>query len=161
MLAAAWVIAFFAYAAVWQASVEIGIGTWWVGPRAQPRHTLVRVLPSLLSISMAMCAVYNARRLVRLSAVGVVFATIVAIPDFSRSTGLGLAELVIACLLGLVTLAALTGRYRLVPNGRNDDPESDSEPAAATGDAAHSEAGGGTNGDPAVASFAPPQQAGS
>jgi hypothetical protein len=114
VVTAAWIIAFFAYAAIWQASVEIGIGTWWTGPRAQPTHTVVRILPSLLSISIAMCAVYNVPRLLRLSAVGVALAAIGAIPDLSRSVGLGIAEFVVAGLLGLVTLAARSGRYRLV-----------------------------------------------
>ena len=141
VLAAAWVIAFFAYAAIWQASVEIGIGTWWIGPRAQPTHTVVRVLPSLLSISMAMCAIYNVPRLLRVSAAGVVLATCLAIPDFSRSIGLGVAELVIAGLLGLVTAAALSGRYRLVPGRSDGDLESGAEQTGAL----HDQAGDSTN----------------
>jgi hypothetical protein len=115
VLAAAWIIAFFAYAAIWQASVQIGIATWWIGPRAQPTHMVVRILPSVLTITMAMCVIYNVPRLLRVSAIGVTLATLGAIPDFSRSTGLGAAELLVAGLLGLVTLVALSGRYRLAP----------------------------------------------
>ena len=33
--------AMFAYAAVWQASVQLGIATWWVGPRSQPTPAVV------------------------------------------------------------------------------------------------------------------------
>ena len=58
------------------------------------------MLPSVLTISMAMCVIYNVPRLLRVSAIGVALATIGAIPDFSRSTGLGVAELVVAGLLG-------------------------------------------------------------
>ncbi len=115
VLAAAWIIAFFAYAAIWQASVQIGVATWWIGPRAQPTHLVVRILPSVLTISMAMCVIYNVPRMLRVSAIGVALATLGAIPDFSRSAGLGVAELLVAAFLGLVTLAALSGRYRLAP----------------------------------------------
>ena len=168
-LVAAWVLAFFAYAAIWQASVQIGIGTWWIGPRAQPTPTLVRVIPSLLTISIAMCAIYNVPRLVRLSAFGVLLAAIVAIPDFSRSVSLGVAELIIAGMLGLVTVAALTGRYRLVPNHTLDDPRSNLERSDAAPDAAPDTArdaatagydgvGGSTNSGAAMGSFAAPDQ---
>jgi hypothetical protein len=166
-LTAAWIIAFFAYAAIWQASVQIGIGTWWVGPRAQPTPTLVRVLPSLLTISIALCAIYNVPRLVRLSAMGVLLSAIVAVPDFSRSISLGVAELIIAGMLGLVTVAALTGRYRLVPVRTLDSPKSHLERSDAASDTArdaanadHDGVGGSTNSDAAMGSFAPPDQTG-
>ena len=110
-------VAFFAYAAVWQASVEIGIATWWIGPRAQPTNLAVKALPFMLCITMAMCVVYNAPRVLRLSALGVVLAAAGALADFSRSNGLAVTELLIAALLGVVTAAAVTGRYRLAPTG--------------------------------------------
>lgn len=112
MLTLSWMTAFFAYAGVWQASVQIGIGTWWVGPRAQPTFIVVRLLPFLLSLVVGLLIIYNVRRVLRWSAAGVAAAALISIPDFSRSTGLGIAEAVIAGLLGLVTLASLAGRYR-------------------------------------------------
>ena len=124
----------------------------------------------MLTISIALCAIYNVPRLVRLSAMGVLLAAIVAVPDFSRSISLGVAELIIAGMLGLVTVAALTGRYRLVPNHTLDDPKSnlersdaapDAGPDAAsaghdTAGAGHDGVGDGTNSDAAVGAFAPP-----
>lgn len=167
VLAAAWVVAFFAYAATWQASVQIGVGTWWVGPRAQPTRTIIKVLPSLLSITMAMCAIYNVPRLVRLSAVGVLLATIIAIPDFTRSIGLGVTELIIAGMLGLVTVAAVSGRYRLAPDHSHGEPESDGDTPDAAPDAtdnaaspAHNGAGDSTDTDATTALFSPPDQTG-
>ena len=71
-------------------------------------------------------------------------AAIGAIPDLSRSTGLGVVELVIAGLLGLVTVAALTGRYRLVPAPADDGAYPAIEPQRDTADVA------------AAAAFAPP-----
>ena len=133
LVGAAWVAAFFAYSAVWQASVQIGIGTWWLGPRAQPTSVLVRVLPFVLCIAMALCALYNVTRLLRVSMLGVALAALIAVPDFSRSVGLGVAELVIACLVGLVVAAATTGRYRVAPvtSERSDAFAASPEPVTA------------------------------
>lgn len=123
-MGAAWIAAFFAYAAVWQASVQIGIGTWWVGPRAQPTNILIKVLPFALCLALAICAVYNAPRLLRLSAAGAALAALGAIPDFSRSVGLAITELLIAAFLGLATAAAVTGRYRRAPTTDPPPPPS-------------------------------------
>lgn len=112
MLGLGWVAAFFAYAAVWQASVQIGIGTWWVGPRAQPTSLLVKLIPFYLTLVVGLLIVYNVRWIVRWNAAGVAAATLIAVPDFSRSVGLGTAEAIIAGLLGVITLASLSGRYR-------------------------------------------------
>jgi len=116
MLGLAWVTAFFCYAGIWQASVQIGIGTWWVGPRAQPTHVAVKLIPFVLTLAMGLLVVYNVKSLVRWSAAGVVGAALVSLPDFSRSVGLGVAEAIIAGLLGLVTVASLSGRYRAAPS---------------------------------------------
>jgi hypothetical protein len=112
MLGLGWISAFFAYAGVWQASVQIGIGTWWVGPRAQPTHIAVKLIPFYVSLIVALLIVYNVKWIVRWSAAGVAAAALISIPDFSRSTGLGVAEAIIATLLGVITLASLSGRYR-------------------------------------------------
>lgn len=132
LVGAAWVAAFFAYSAVWQASVQIGIGTWWLGPRAQPTNMLVRVLPFVLCIAMALCALYNVTRLLRVSMLGVALAALISVPDFSRSVGLGVAELVIACLVGLVVAAAATGRYRIAPVTSEHADASPTTPAPVT-----------------------------
>lgn len=115
MLGLAWLAAFFAYAAVWQASVQIGIGTWWLGPRAQPTHVAIKLIPFYLTLVIGLLVVYNVKWIVRWSALGIVAATLIALPDFSRSVGLGVAEATIAGLLGVITLASLSGRYRIAP----------------------------------------------
>ncbi|MFT4659315.1 MAG: hypothetical protein ACI8V4_003512 [Ilumatobacter sp.] len=114
MLAMSWIMTFFAYAAVWQASVQIGIGTWWLGPRGNPAPAALKLMPFGLSLAMALLVIYNVRRLVRVSLVGVALAALISIPDFSRTTGLGVAEVTIAGFLGLVTVSALSGQYRQV-----------------------------------------------
>lgn len=108
-----WIAAFFAYAAVWQASVQIGIATWWVGPRSQPTPTLIRMIPFILSITGALFAVYNVRRLSHVSFGFAIGSLLIALPDFSRSVGLAVVEVMISASLLALALGSLTGRYRL------------------------------------------------
>ncbi len=120
-LGGAWIAAFFAYAAVWQASVQLGIATWWIGPRSQPTPTAIRILPFFLCLTVAVLALYNLRRLVEISAVGAALAAVFALPDLERSVGLAVVELVIAGILAVVTAASATGRYVAVPTAGDAD----------------------------------------
>ncbi len=120
LLGLAWTAGFFAYAAVWQASVQLGIGTWWIGPRAEPTPTLLRLLPFLVCLVMILGVVYGVRRL---PVVGVVLGlglAAIAIPDLSRSTSLAVTELVVAALLVIVSAAARTGLVRPTEPGSSD-----------------------------------------
>jgi hypothetical protein len=110
MLAGAWIAAFFAYAAIWQATVQIGFSTWWVGPRSQPTNAAIKLLPFFLVLAVALWVIFNVQRVIIASVVGVILTAGIAIPDFSRSTRIAITELAITALLGLVTVAAATGR---------------------------------------------------
>ncbi|BAN03396.1 hypothetical protein [Ilumatobacter coccineus] len=108
-----WMFAFFAYAAVWQASVQLGIATWWLGPRSQPTPLLIRMIPFFIVIVGGMAAVYNVRRLSHVSIGVALVSALVALPDFSRSVGLAVVELLISGSLVVLSVASLAGRYRL------------------------------------------------
>ncbi len=108
-----WLAAFFAYAAVWQASVQLGIATWWVGPRSQPTPTVIRMIPFILSIAAGLFVLYNVRWLSQLTLALAAGSLLIAIPDFTRSVGLAVVEVIISGALLVLGLGALTGRYRL------------------------------------------------
>ena len=112
MLAAAWAAAFFAFAAVWKTSEEIGIGTWWLGARAQPQPTLVRFAPFLLTLFIGTLAVYNVRRTALISAVAAISVAVIAAFDMSRSGGLAATEFAIAASMLLVSVGAIIGSMR-------------------------------------------------
>lgn len=117
MLAASWTAAFFAYAAVWKTSEEIGIGTWWLGPRAQPQPIFVRILPFAITLLLGMLAVYNVRRTAWLSTAGALLLAIGAVFDMSRSGGLAAIEFAIAGSMLLVSIGAAFGAIRTGPAG--------------------------------------------
>ena len=112
MVVTAWVGVFVAYMAVWKASQEIGIGTWWLGPRSNPQPLVVRLVPFVVAAVVVILASYNVRRLPLIGMVGAVVLAGIAVPDLSRSTGLATIEFAIAGAAMLVSAASSTGICR-------------------------------------------------
>jgi hypothetical protein len=105
----AWALVVFAYSAVWKVSVELGIGTWWLGARSSPQPLVVRVLPFVLAIALGLVSSYRIRRVPLFNVVGAVLMAAIAVPDFSRSVGLAVIELVVAAAMMLVAIASFSG----------------------------------------------------
>jgi hypothetical protein len=104
-----WMGVFVAYLAVWKASVEIGLSTWWLGARSNPQPLVIQLVPLLVAALFGILASYNVRRLPWLGLVGAGALLAVAVPDFSRSFGLAMVEVAIAGAVAMVALASLTG----------------------------------------------------
>jgi hypothetical protein len=113
-LIVAWIGVFLAYMGVWKASEEIGIGTWWLGPRSTPQPVVVRLVPFAVAAVFVVAAGYHVRRMPWISLGGAVVLAAIAVPDLSRSTGLAIVEFAVAGAVALVSLAATTGTYRAV-----------------------------------------------
>lgn len=107
-----WVGVVLALAAVWNTSAQLGLSTWWLGPRAEPRPLLVQLGPFVAPMLMILGTVNHARWLgwFGLAAASVVGA--VAVGDLGRVTSLAVVELLIAGAAAAVSAAALTGTYR-------------------------------------------------
>ncbi|MEM8619241.1 MAG: hypothetical protein AAGF73_05930 [Actinomycetota bacterium] len=116
-LAATWAAAFFAYAAVWKTSEELGIGTWWLGARSSPTPVIVRIIPFTIIVVIGVASTYAMRGVPWLNLGGAAAMAGIAIPDFARSTGLAAIELTIAGAVAIVAIASFTGRYRPAPPG--------------------------------------------
>lgn len=110
-----WIGVLLAFMAVWKASEEIGIATWWLGPRSSPQPMVVRLIPFATTAVFGILASYNVRRLPWISLGGSVALAAIAVADLSRSTGLALVEFAIAGAVALVSVAALSGVYRATP----------------------------------------------
>ena len=107
-----WAMVLMAYMAVWKASEEIGLATWWLGPRSDPQPVLVRLIPFLLIAVVGLAVSSNVPRGSWVAVVGAITLLVVAVPDFSRSTGLAVVEMAIAGAALVISLASLTGTYR-------------------------------------------------
>ncbi|HUV18651.1 MAG TPA: hypothetical protein VMW33_09240 [Ilumatobacteraceae bacterium] len=112
MMVAAWVGVFVAYMAVWKASEELGIATWWLGPRSNPQPLPIRLLPFIVTALFGILASYNVPRMPAIGLLGAAVLAAIAVPDLSRSTGLAIVEFAIAGAAAVVSAAAFTGMYR-------------------------------------------------
>lgn len=107
-----WVAVVLAWSAVWSASVQLGLSTWWLGPRADPTPVPVRLAPYLGPVLVTLGALNGIRRLPWLGvAASAVFAGY-GLGDLGRVPRLAAVELLIAAAAAVVSLASLTGMYR-------------------------------------------------
>jgi len=117
--------------AVWKASEEIGIGTWWLGPRSTPQPLIVTLVPFIVTALFGVLASYNLRRLPAIGTIGALAIAAIAVPDLSRSAGLATVEFAIAGAVLFVSLAAFTGTYRTATPDPAGDPAEDTATDAA------------------------------
>ena len=110
-----WAMVFLSYMAMWKASEELGIGTWWLGPRSNPQPTVVSLIPFVIIVLVGGAASFNIRYLPWIGIAGSLALTLIAIPDLSRSVGLAVVEFAIAGAAMIVSLTSLTGVYRRPP----------------------------------------------
>jgi hypothetical protein len=113
-LVVTWALVVFAYASVWNVSVQLGIGTWWLGPRPDPQPLVVQMIPFLVAITFGILSTANIRRVPVINVLGAVLLGAIAIPDFSRSVGIATIELVIAVAVLLVALGSFSGVAKTV-----------------------------------------------
>lgn len=112
MVAVTWIGVVLALAGVWNASTQLGLSTWWLGPRGDPQPRLVQLSPFLAPLAMVLGTVYQVRWLGRL---GLVASAVVAgfgVGDLGRVDSIAVTELVIAGAAAVVSVASLTGTFR-------------------------------------------------
>jgi len=108
-IVATWALVVFVYSAVWKTSVEIGIGTWWLGARSDPQPVIVRLIPFAVAIGFGMVSSFRRKRVPIITVLGAFVLALIAVPDYSRSLGLANLEMIIAGAVLLVGLGAFTG----------------------------------------------------
>ena len=110
--AGTWIGVVVGLAAVWNVSVQLGLSTWWLGPRGDPQPLVVRFAPFVAPVLMLLATVNHVRwsGWYGLAAAAVVGG--VAAGDVGRVTSLAVVELAIAGAAALVSAASLTGTYR-------------------------------------------------
>ncbi len=110
--AGAWIGVVVGLAAVWNASVQLGLSTWWLGPRADPQPTFVRFAPFVAPVLMLLATINHVRRLAWWGLAAATITAAVAVGDVGRVTSLAMIEFAIAGAAALVSVASFTGTYR-------------------------------------------------
>jgi len=110
-----WIAVVLAFAAVWNASVQLGLSTWWLGPRGEPQPRLVQLTPFVAPVLMVLGTINHIRwsGWWGLAASGVLTAFGVA--DLWTVSSIAAVELLIAGSAAVVSIASLTGTYRTDP----------------------------------------------
>ena len=112
IMVVAWIGMVLAWSAVWNASVQLGRPTWWLGTRADPTPHLVRLAPFAAPVAVILGAMRNSRWLAWVGVVGAIVFGAYAVADVGTQPDLAIIEIGVAVAGLLVSLAALTGTYR-------------------------------------------------
>jgi hypothetical protein len=112
---ATWVMVFLAWSAVWKASRELGVATWWLGPDGDPQPIVVMLAPFAVPLVIVVLALNNVRALPWFGLAGAAALAVIGIVDLSYVRRLGVVELVIAGAGAAVAVASLAGTWRRLP----------------------------------------------
>lgn len=111
-VAALWTAVILALAGVWNTSVQLGLSTWWLGPRGDPQPLFVQLSIFVAPLLMLIGTLLQVRWLgwFGLAAGGVIVGY--GIVDLGYVVSLGIVEILIGAGAASVSLASLTGTYR-------------------------------------------------
>ena len=110
--ACAWIGVIVSFAAVWNTSVQLGLSTWWLGPRGDPQPQVVRLSPFIVPVLMLMATLNNVRWLGRIGIGAAAVTAVFGLGDLGRVDRLAALELLIAVLAAVVSIVSLAGTYR-------------------------------------------------
>lgn len=116
-----WISVIVAFAAVWSTSVQLGLSTWWLGPRADPQSPIIRLSPFVAPLLMTIAAFTNVRRLAWYGMGAALVTAVFGLVDLGRVPRIAVVELIIAGLAFVVSAASLTGTYRPAAPASRDD----------------------------------------
>ena len=112
VMLAAWVGITVGFAAVWNSSVKVGLGAWWLGPRSEPRLILISLIPFVMPLAVVGAAAAKLKYVPILGIVASAATAAVAAGDIGRVPGIAAIEFALAGAGLLTSIAALSGMYR-------------------------------------------------
>lgn len=100
------------FASVWSASAQLGLSTWWLGPRADPEPRYIQFAPFVVPVLMLLATINQVRRLAWWGLAASLALAGFGLGDVGRVTSLAIVELAVAGAAAMVSIASLTGTYR-------------------------------------------------
>jgi hypothetical protein len=104
-----WVGGILGYSTIWAVSRQIGLPTWWLGPRSAPSPVYIVSLPFILPVLVLIGLAANLKRIAIFSLLAAVMTLGIAAGDMSSQLGLALAQVAISVGLLCTSLAAVIG----------------------------------------------------
>ncbi|MFV0309541.1 MAG: hypothetical protein ACK5OX_17565 [Desertimonas sp.] len=105
--AAFWGLVFVAFIGVWKASQEVGLATWWRGPRSNPQPVVVQLVPLYAPMAMVIAALGRSRRIGLAGLVAAAVTIAVALGDLGTVRKLAWVELAVGVAAVVFTLASV------------------------------------------------------
>ena len=103
-------------AATWNASRQLGLPTWWLGPLDHQRPVYIILLPFVAPAVDAHGGRQPGRATSRwIGVLGAIATAVVGLGDLGRVHGLGVVELIAAGAALLLSIASFSGMYRDAP----------------------------------------------
>lgn len=107
-----WISVVLAFAAVWNVSVQLGLSTWWLGPRGAPQPRVIQLAPFVAPVLMVLGTINNVRWLGWLGLAASSVLAAVGLGDLGRVGSIAATELAIAGAAAVISAASLTGTFR-------------------------------------------------
>jgi hypothetical protein len=107
-----WGCALLGFVAVARSARNLGLSTWWLGPRSDPNLLLVQLIPSLPAVALIVMGARNVRFLPHFGVVGAVVLGAIATGDLGNFDRLAVAEFAIAAAALLISVASFAGLLR-------------------------------------------------
>lgn len=104
-----WAGVFAGFAAVWAASRQIGLSTWWLGPRAGGRSIMVSLIPFVPGLTMVVAVLARVRYVWIIGLIASLIVVAIGLVDLSRVARLGAVEIALGVAGCAVSLASWTG----------------------------------------------------
>ena len=118
-----WMLVVVALGCVWKTSDQLGLSTWWLGPRGEPHSIVIQLLPFVPAVLMVLAAINHLRYLPWYGLAASSLIVLTGVFDVVRFTGLGLLEIAIGIAAAVVSLVSLTGMYRTDASAAIATPE--------------------------------------
>ena len=100
-------LVFAALIGVWKASQEVGLATWWRGPRSAPRPVPVQVLPLIAPSVMVIGAMFRWKHLAWVGVGAGLVTALIGTGDLDRVPKLALVQIALGAAGVVFSLAAL------------------------------------------------------
>ena len=111
-----WMLVVVGLGCVWKTSDQLGLSTWWLGPRGEPHSIVLQMLPFVPPVLMVLAAINHVRYLPWLGLAASILVVLMGLFDIVRFTGLGALEVAIGVAAAIVSLVSLAGMYRKDPS---------------------------------------------
>lgn len=107
-----WVGAVLGYSTIWAVSRQVGLPTWWLGPRSDPQPLAITAIPFALPVLMLIGVALGLRRIALYGVIAAVLSAPIALVDLEAQPGLAIAQIAVSLAALCASAAALLAGSR-------------------------------------------------